>query len=109
MIKHSNLTMMEAHHNIMLMNGFDRVSNVEANFFSAWCWYKQRIKPLVRIFEIQDCKLTYVNGSLIVVEGDFSSHLGWVKLKNGTVINPEAKLGDDNVFPVNGAIEIKQL
>jgi hypothetical protein len=42
MIKNSNLDLLERHHYIMLDLGWERCTDVKANFFNAWCWYNKK-------------------------------------------------------------------
>lgn len=41
MIKHTNLDLLEKHHYLMLDMGWERFSDVEAGFSTAWCWYRK--------------------------------------------------------------------
>ena len=41
-IKHSNLDLLERHHYLMLDMGWERYTDVDAGFSSAWCWYRKK-------------------------------------------------------------------
>jgi hypothetical protein len=43
MIKHSNLDLLEKHHYLMLDMGWERFTDVDAGFSSAWCWYRMKL------------------------------------------------------------------
>lgn len=43
MIKHSNLDLLERHHYILLDMGWERFTDVDAGFSSAWCWYRMKL------------------------------------------------------------------
>jgi hypothetical protein len=42
MIKHTNLDLLERHHYLMLDMGWERFTDVDAGFSSAWCWYRTK-------------------------------------------------------------------
>lgn len=43
MIKHSNLDTLEKHHYLMLDMGWERFTDIDAGFWSAWCWYRMKL------------------------------------------------------------------
>jgi hypothetical protein len=42
-IEHTNLDLLEKHHELMIDMGWEKFSDVKAGFSSAYCWY--RMKP----------------------------------------------------------------
>lgn len=41
MIIHTDLDLMESHHNFLLALGWSKESDVNAGFIYAWCWYSR--------------------------------------------------------------------
>jgi hypothetical protein len=41
-IKHSNLDLLKRQHYLMLDMGWERYTDVDAGFSSAWCWYRKK-------------------------------------------------------------------